>query len=349
MQTFRPGLIAICLLTAAALQAGPGGGDGPARPGTAGGIADGTLLSSEPLTLEQTYDELDELSRFRFPRGLYEEAREQTAYETQRITYASDGLRITGYVCRPRRRDEGDLPAILYCRGGTADFGALEPVELVTFLQWARAGFVVIATNYRGGGGSEGVDTWCGADVDDVLNLAPLARQLGGIDTGNLFVVGLSRGGPMVYRALKRGLPVQAAAVMAGVTDLRVPDMQRNEFIDGDDPEFRAIGWPGWRSLWPDYDVRRDEHLRARSAVAWADSLAVPLLLLHARDDQRVPVEHALILADSLQAHGKEYELVVYGHDGHSLPLNRADRDAHIIGWFRAHLGGPAATDGGER
>ncbi len=349
MPAFRPGLIAICLLTAAAFGAGPGGAEAVTRPGTAGGIADGTLLSSEPLALERTYGELDELSRFRFPRGIYDEAREQTAYETLRITYASDGLRITGCVCRPRRRDGGDLPAILYCRGGTADFGALDPVELVTFLQWARAGFVVIATNYRGGGGSEGVDTWCGADVDDVLNLVPLARQLGGIDIDNLFVVGLSRGGPMVYRALKRGLPVRAAAVIAGVTDLRVPDMQRAEFIEGDDPGFRAMGWPGWRSLWPDYDQRRDEHLRARSAVAWADSLVVPLLLLHARDDQRVPVAHVLSLADSLQAHGKEYELVVYGHDGHSLPLNRADRDAHIIGWFRAHLAGSAGTDDGER
>jgi hypothetical protein len=35
--------------------------------------------------------------------------------------------------------------------------------------------------------------------------------------------------------------------------------------------------------------------------------------------------------------HRKEYELVLYNKDGHFLPLNRADRNEHIIWWFHAH------------
>lgn len=298
---------------------------------------DGTLLAREPWRLTTPYDEAGELTKFRFTREAYEEARVQEDCESFRLRYASDGLSIVGFLVQPRASSPSPRPAILFCRGGTADFGAIEPDDLVDFQRWARAGFAVLATNYRGGGGSEGVDTWCGADVDDVMNLVALARNLGGIDVDRLYLLGRSRGGVTAYVALRRGLRVRAAAVIAGPSDLTTQDMQRAEFIDGDAPEFRAIGWPGWRKLWPDFDVRRDEHLRARSAVAWAQELEVPILLLHSRADPRVPVEHSLRLAEELQKAGKEFELVVYSDDGHSLPLRWEDRDAHVVGWFRAH------------
>lgn len=299
--------------------------------------ADGTLLAREPFAIATPYEETDALTKFRFTREDYEEARAQRDCACFRLRYASDGLSIVGYLVEPRERGEKPLPAILFCRGGTADFGVIEPADMVDFQRWARAGYAVLATNYRGGGGSEGVDEWGGADVDDVLNLVPLAQNLGGIDARNLFLVGRSRGVPMACIALRRGLPARAAALIAGPTDLASPDMQRAEFIEGDDPDFRAMGWPGWRKLWPEYETRRAEHLRARSPLAWAGEITAPLLLMHSRIDPRVPAEHSLRMALELQRAGKEYELVVYPDDGHSLPLHWKDRDAHLIQWFRAH------------
>lgn len=299
---------------------------------------DGAILERSPFAITAPYDELDELTRFRFPRDVYDEARTQQDFVGERIVYRSGGLRIVGFVYRPKVAKAAPLPAILYARGGTSDFGAIDESDLVSFHGWAKAGFAVLATNYRGGGGSEGIDEWGGRDVDDLMNLVGVARELGGIDLDNLFLLGLSRGGPMVYIACHRGIAVRAAAVMGGVSDLRVPDMQRAEFIDGDDPVFHKIGWPGWRRIWPDYDTRRDEHLAARSAVCWAGELKTPLLVMHSRIDPRVPVSHAFAMAQALQSAGKEYELVIYGHDGHSLPLRREDRDQHIVNWFRSHM-----------
>ena len=42
-------------------------------------------------------------------------------------------------------------------------------------------------------------------------------------------------------------------------------------------------------------------------------------------------------IAEKLHQNKKEYELVIYGQDAHSLPLNRTDRNLHIVRWFRAH------------
>lgn len=75
----------------------------------------------------------------------------------------------------------------------------------------------------------------------------------------------------------------------------------------------------------------KEEQFRARSAVAWADQISVPVLSLHSRVDSKVPVNQAFAIAEKLQQNRTEYELVIYGQDGHSLPLNRTDRNQHIV------------------
>ncbi len=67
-------------------------------------------------------------------------------------------------------------------------------------------------------------------------------RDLGYIDMTDPFMIGLSRCGPMTYIAIRRKIPVNAAAVIAGPTDLRM-ERRRAEFVEGDDPESAA--WAG--------------------------------------------------------------------------------------------------------
>ena len=122
-----------------------------------------------------------------------------------------------------------------------------------------------------------------------------------------------------------------AAAVIAGPSDLESLAAIRSDFLIGDD------GYDGWAKVWPDFEHRKEEHFRARSAIAWADQINTPVLILHSRADTKVPVSQAFAIAEKLQQYKKEYELVIYGKDGHSLPLNRADRNQHIIRWFHAH------------
>jgi hypothetical protein len=42
---------------------------------------------------------------------------------------------------------------------------------------------------------------------------------------------------------------------------------RRAEFVEGDDPVFRRMGWPGWRRVWPDFEHREAEHLASLSST----------------------------------------------------------------------------------
>ena len=133
----------------------------------------------------------------------------------------------------------------------------------------------------------------------------------------------------MTYMTLaKRTLPIRAAAVIVGPSDLEALGRYERGFVDGDET------CDGWSKVWPDYAQHAADLYRDRSPIFWADKLRTPILILHSREDRLVPVEHALRMAAALQASGKPYALHIYEHDGHSLPLNRDDRNRQIVDWF---------------
>jgi hypothetical protein len=56
--------------------------------------------------------------------------------------------------------------------------------------------------------------------------------------------------------ALRRHVPVLAAAVVAGVSDLKGLGQYRPEFVKGDE------WYDGWANVWPDYERNSIEHYR---------------------------------------------------------------------------------------
>jgi dipeptidyl aminopeptidase/acylaminoacyl peptidase len=241
----------------------------------------------------------------------------------RRISYGSDGLRVTGFIVEPTTA--GRHPVVIFNRGGTQDFGAIRTADLVEFAGWALDGYVVVASQYRGNDGGEGVEEWGGAEVNDIVHLATLARALPSVDPQRVYMLGFSRGGMMTYLALKSGVQVRAAATVGGPSDLAVSLTHR-----GDMEEV-------YRALIPDYARDRDAQLRARSAVHWPDAINAPLLLLHGGADWRVWPGNALALATTLQTLDHPYGLVVYAGDDHPLTRNWPDARARIRDWFRSH------------
>ena len=288
----------------------------------------GDILTCNARAPLPPFDSLDNFGRGYFPRAVYEEARKQTDFDILDIQYSSGGVAVPGLLIRPKNVNGQRWPAIIYNRGGTGDFGRINDLTVVDLYLLAKAGFVILASDYRFHGVSARRDEWGGADLDDVLNVVRTAQSLDFVDAQRLFMLGLSRGGTMTYLALKRGAPVRAAAIIAGASDLEAVGRYRPEFVDGDST------FDGWARVWPDFAQRASEHYRERSAVYWADQLTVPILILHSRQDRLLPVDQALRMAQALQAAGRTYALHVYANDGHSLPANRVDRNRQIVDWF---------------
>ena len=240
--------------------------------------------------------------------------------EIASIAYRSDGLRIAGYILNPARVDR-KLPAMIYNRGGNRHFGAVGDRTLSFLEEFARSGYVVLASQYRGGPGSEGRDERGGADVNDVLNLVKLASSLDRVDGGRLFMYGQSRGGMMTYIALRGRRDIRAAVVAAGVSDVRMSLRDRPDLR----PVIRRLSGVDERSL------------SERSAVDWADEIDVPLLLLHGDLDRKVGVEQSRIMASKLKSAGKRVRLEVFPGENHGFTGSRDEVRRSAIAWFEEH------------
>jgi len=336
-------LVLICFLLIGGVAGAYGDQMRATDTSVAGRETDGKILHSKPWPPLPSYESLDDFGRGYFPQAPYEEARKQKEFDLLEITYSSDGLPVRGLLMKPKAPGTRKWPAIIFNRGGNGDLGRItdngQPcggmtntscLDVADLYFLAKAGFVIIASDYRYQGATVKRDEWGGVEVDDVLNLVPALKSLDYVDPERLYMLGLSRGGTETYLALKRGIPVKAAAVIGGVTDVKAwvdsrPEMNivnGNAFIDG------------FAHIWPDYEHRAEEQYRARSAVYWADQINVPVLILHSRTDRMVPVTQALRMSEALQEKGKVYSLHIYERDGHPLPRNREDRNRLIVDWF---------------
>jgi len=248
--------------------------------------------------------------------------------QLQSITYSSDGLRVHGYLARPRG-DDAPLPCVIYNRGGNQRFGTLGDAEALLALgPIALEGYVVVASQYRGSRGSEGRDEFGGADVNDVLNLIPLLESLPDADASRIGMIGWSRGGMMTYLALARTDRVSAAVVGAGAADLGEAARRR--------PELDRV----FRELIPDYDTASQEKLAARSAVNWPDRLnkETPILVLQGGADWRVDPRQSLVLAEKLLDARHPFRLVFFEGGDHGLTEYRSEVQGLVGDWFHRYV-----------
>jgi dienelactone hydrolase len=285
----------------------------------------GRIIEQAQFTLpafEQVPDRFKQL----YGREAIERVRNSPDLELLKIKYMSDGLKVSGFIYKPKDVSGKRLPAVIWNRGGAGDDTIISAANYLHFYEMHRLaseGFVVLASQYRGYDGGEGKDEVGGADTNDVLNLFPVARSLGYVDMERVFMFGFSRGAQMTLQAVRRGAPVRAASVVGAPTDMWL--------------SFREN--PGIRDLiqsnWAGGEARREQNMEERSAVRWADKLTVPVLILQGGADPAVSPTQALELARKMEEAGNLYELVVYARDDHFVTRNHEDRLRRTIEWFR--------------
>ncbi|MGD6776747.1 alpha/beta hydrolase family protein [Sutcliffiella horikoshii] len=246
--------------------------------------------------------------------------------EINRLEYDSDGLNVVGFILKPEEvAADTKLPVLIFNRGGNQNDGMITTETLGYLSNWASQGYVVLASQYRGNGGSEGKEEFGGSDVNDVLNLMNVAKELDYADEDHTVMLGLSRGGLMSYLGMKNNMNVKAVAVIGGISDLSNFYHSRKDVR----PMLEdLVGNP----------VDNSDAYAERSAVNWVNELDLPLLILHGEKDQRVPVTQVRELAKELKEENKTYKYIEYPGGDHTLSTHFEEAHEEIFKWFDQHL-----------
>ena len=82
------------------------------------------------------------------------------------------------------------------------------------------------------------------------------------------------------------------------------------------------------------------ETLERLSPINYVDRIKAPLLLIHGRNDVRVPVTEAIQMYKRLKELGRAAELLVLEDEGHTISKhrNRVLAYTRAIGFFKEHL-----------
>jgi dipeptidyl aminopeptidase/acylaminoacyl peptidase len=253
-----------------------------------------------------------------------------TDVTVERLTYKVGELRIQGVLVAPSTITPGKHPILIYNRGGSGEFGKLAISQIMHYLvPFARLGYLVFASNYRGNDGSDGEDTFgtANGDVQDVLTLLDITQKHPGWDGKNIFMLGGSRGGMMTFLSIKHGAKLNAAATFAALSDLwqssaERPDIESNVYA-------KRV---------PDFANKRAGLYDDRSAIKWSEVLIdTPLLLMHGDADEQVNVSQTIELAAALAPVHKDHHLVIYHGGNHSLSTHAKEMLTETHAWFEAH------------
>lgn len=290
-------------------------------------MINGTLIDSRPVALPEMT-----LSMARRSMRAEDFAR-YSAVQMHELTYWSEGLKIKAYLgLPPSEAQETQFPALVFNAGGTGERGALSAVTAAaTVGLYASWGYVVVASQYRGRGGSEGTEEWGAGDVDDAMNALLLLQSFGYVDTERIGLIGGSRGGMMALQMLTRTDIFKAAITFGAPTEFT--ELAEDSYILTTAKHFL-----------PNHADIRSE-LAKRSVTQYTDKLCktTPLLVLHGSGDRRVEPEHAYKLGLALQKTLHPYKLIIYDNADHVLAGRRDESNAEMRSWVDVYVKSRAA------
>lgn len=248
----------------------------------------------------------------------------------------ADGHPIQAWVLKPAGFEQGrKYPMILQIHGGPHGMYANHMMH--EFQVMAARGYVVVYTNPRGSAGyGEAFTTytheaWGEKDMPDVMAAVDWVVHQGYVDEDRLGVTGGSYGGYMTLWIIGHTDRFKAAVTQRCVSNL-------HSFYGTSDIGFSFGEYEFGGTPW-----ERQEHFLKHSPISYVANMTTPLLITHAEQDHRCPIEQAEQVFTSLKRLGREVEFVRIPDENHNLsrtgkPKHRVERLEYIIGWFDTHL-----------
>ncbi len=265
------------------------------------------------------------------------------------IEYTSrDGLKIQGYLTRPREAAAGPVPMVLHPHGGpwSRDSWGFNPV-----CQWlGNRGYAVLQVNFRGSTGfgkaflRAGDKQWGrGSMQHDLSDAVEWAITEGIADRDRIAIMGGSYGGYAALAGAAFTPKLYSAAVdIVGPSNLFT-------LIESVPPYWEPIRERFVRSVGdPEKDA---DFLKEISPLFHVDQIEIPLLIGQGANDPRVKEAESEQIVQAMRAAGRPVEYLLYPDEGHGFarPENRLHFYGHVEAFLATHLGGraePLPADG---
>jgi len=259
--------------------------------------------------------------------------------------YLSEGLKIYALLTIPEGdAPEGGFPAIVFNHGYIPPDVYRTTERYIAYVdEIAKAGYVVFRIDYRGHDASEGEATGAYGDPGyqiDVLNAVSSIKQLPEVNPDKIGMWGHSMGGYLTLRAMVISKDVKVGVIWAGVV-ASYPDLLYNWRRTGSftpSPSSRGVGW---RTRWIEEFGTPEQNpvfWDSISATSYLADLSGPLELHHGTEDEDVPLEFSIRLAELAREAGKTADLYTYEGDNHNISGNFSTAMTRTIEFFDSVL-----------
>lgn len=248
--------------------------------------------------------------------------KEMSAVEPFILT-ARDGLKMYGQMTIPVNTELKNLPMVIFPHGGP--YGAKDSWGWDDRAQLlASRGYLVIQLDFRGSGGygqpfiEKGYSEWGMKMQDDLTDATLWAINQGYADKERICIHGVSYGGYATMQGIVREPDLYKCAIAdAGIYDIDLQWKKADSFYGGYKKEKNHYLK---QMLGDNYE----ELMLENSPASNVDKIKANILLVHGKQDVRVPIENAYVLEKNLKEAGKKYQ-TLYKNDGHGF-LKKANR-----------------------
>jgi dipeptidyl aminopeptidase/acylaminoacyl peptidase len=261
-------------------------------------------------------------------------------YSRYVVSYLSDGLKIYAMMTIPNEpKPPTGYPVVIFNHGYIPPDQYRTTERYVAYVDaFARSGYIVIKSDYRGHGSSEGdAESAYGSPgyVIDVLNALASARRYPDADPNRIGMWGHSMGGYITLRAMVAQQNIKAGVIWAGVV-ASYNDMFQSWFNRGSTRR-------GWRSEAVEQYGTPDENpafWNALSANSYLADLSGPVQIHHGTADTSVPYVYSTTLDEQIRAAGEPVELYLYEGDDHNISINRDNALLLSVVFFNQYVKG---------
>lgn len=283
------------------------------------------------------------------------------SYRRQLVSYLSDGLKIYALLTIPNgERPATGWPIVVFNHGYIPPAQYRTTERYVAYVDaFARNGYMVLKSDYRGHGSSEGAASGGYGSPDyttDVLNGMASVIRHPEADPERVGMWGHSMGGHITLRSMVVSPSIRAGVIWAGVV-ASYPDLFSRWRRATPTAGGAATPTPvPWRRRWRDDFVARygspednPEFWAAISPNSYLADLSGPIQLHHGSADRTVPMAFSEQLHQQMEAVGMPVEYFAYEANDHNLSQSLSLALQRSVAFFDRHVKGAegGAAEGG--